>query len=128
MDRKKTVEVVLLGGALVVAVGGAVLPMQANAAAVCSLSTTGIGSTITGNTASFVKVDFAAKCSPNTVVNAVQSNQAFAAMGGSLKGNMTYGSSSEGGGGAKNCNSTTYSDAASGHVSDPSASATDGCA
>lgn len=126
MNSKKTIEALMLGGALVVSVGGMLTPMVAEAATICNLSTTGIGSVVTGDTSSFVKIDFAAKCSPNTVVKFSQSNQAFAAQGGSKKGNTVYGSSSEGGGGARFCGSPTHSDA-SAAVADPSAAATDGC-
>ena len=101
MNSKKTVEALMLGGALVVSLGGLMSPMVANAATICNLSTDGNGSVVTGDTSSFVKVDFKAKCSPNTVVKFSQSSQAFAAQGGSKKGNTVYGSSSEGGGGAR---------------------------
>lgn len=128
MNSKKKVEAVLLGGALIVTLGGALLSSGAYAAGeVCSLSTTGIGETVTGDVTSFVKVSFAAKCSPNTVVRFVQTSQAFAAQGGSKKGNFRYGSSSEGGGGAKQCATTTEADPTA-NVIVPNASATDGCA
>ncbi|MER2540188.1 MAG: hypothetical protein ABTQ26_13190 [Azonexus sp.] len=127
MNSKKKVEAVLLGGALIVTLGGALLPTDASAADICSLSTSGIGETITGSVESFVKVTFTAKCSPNTVVKFSQTTQAFAAQGGSKKGNFRYGSSSEGGGGAKQCATTTEADP-SASVKDPAASATDGCA
>ena len=100
MNSKKTVEALMLGGALVVSLGGLMSPMVANAATICNLSTDGNGSVGTGDTSSFVKVDFKAKCSPNT--------------------------SSEGGGGARNCGGPTNSDA-SAVVADPAAAATDGC-
>jgi hypothetical protein len=125
MDSKKKVEAVLLGGALIVTLGGAVLPMDASAATACSLSTTGSGTTITGDVASFVKVGFSPKCSPNTVVRYLQDAQAFAAQAGSKKGNFRYGATSEGGGGAKQCATTTEADP-SASVADPAA-ATVGC-
>lgn len=127
MDSKKSLEAVLLGGALIVTLGSAVVPLQANAATICNLDTDGTGSAVTGNESSFVKVDFTAKCSPNTVVKYSQSNSAFAAQGGSKKGNTLYGSSSEGGGGARACNTSSYTDAA-GAVADPASDALDGCA
>lgn len=125
MDSKKKIEAVLLGGALVVTLGGAVLPMDANAQTACSLSTTGAGTTISGDVASFIKVGFNPKCSPNTIVMFAQDAQAFAAQGGSKKGNFVYGATSEGGGGAKQCSTTPVTDAAAA-VTAPAA-ATAGC-
>lgn len=112
MKHKKAIEVVVMGSALVVSVGSTVLPMVANAADACSYSTTGTGATISGGATNFVKVDFAAKCSPNTMVKYADGGSAFALQGGSKKGNIVYGATSEGGGGVVWCGSpSTYSDA-----------------
>lgn len=125
MDSKKKIEAVMLGGALIVTLGGAVLPIDASAATACSLSTTGAGTTVTGDVASFVKVGFSPKCSPNTVVMFAQDAQAFAAQGGSKKGNFVYGATSEGGGGAKQCATTTVADPSAAVITPTTASA--GC-
>lgn len=115
MKHKKAIEVVVMGSALAVTVGSAVLPMAAHAAVVtaCSYSSTGQGATITGGPSEFVKVEFRAKCSPNTLVEANDVGNAFMIKGGSKKGNVVYGATSEGGGGVQWCNSpSTYADAA----------------
>lgn len=129
MTQKKSIEAVALGSALIVTIGSTVLPMDADAATgtACSLSTTGIGSTISGDASSFLKVSFTARCSPNTVVTYNDSGTASAVKGGSKKGNIFYGSTSEGGGGAVWCNSpSTYTDASSPANTAP-ANGTDGC-
>ena len=126
MNSKKSVEAILLGGALVVTIGGTMMPLDASAQVICSLSTNGIGSTVTGNTASFVKSSFSAKCSPNTVVSFTQSETAAAAKGGSQKGSYVFGATSEGGGGAVACGGTTVSAPHTAAGTAP-ANATDGC-
>jgi hypothetical protein len=104
MEAKKVIEGVVLGSALVVSLGGLmVVPMDAHAVVACNLSTTGAGSTVAGNNASFIKVGFNPKCSPNTFVDYVQDSQAVAVKGASQKGSIVFGATSEGGGGAKSC-------------------------
>lgn len=129
MKHRKTIEAIALGGALVVTVGSAFLPMDAVAATgtACNNSTTGSGSAISGDSASFAKTNFTPKCSPNTVVKYNDAGNAFAVQGASLKGNVVYGSSSEGGGGAVWCGSSTLTSISPSSVSSPSGSATDGC-
>lgn len=120
MKHKKAIEVVVMGSALAVSVGSAVLPMTAHAVAACNFSTDGQGATISGGASSFVKVEFRAKCSPNTLVRTNDIGNAFILKGGSRKGNVVYGATSEGGGGVVWCNSpTTYSDASAQVTADP---------
>ena len=128
MKHKKTFEAIALGGVLVVSLGGAVLSIDAQAATgtTCSLSTNGSGTSITANSASFVKVQFTPKCSPNTVVTYNDAGDSFSAKGGSKKGSIYYGATSEGGGGATQCGSSTYTDA-SVPASTAPANGTSGC-
>lgn len=103
MDSKKTFEAIMLGSALVVSLGGLlVVPMAANAAVACADSTTGAGSTVAGDVASFIKIGFNPRCSPNTFVDYVQSTQAVAVRGASKKGTIIFGATSEGAG-AQSC-------------------------
>lgn len=129
MKHNKTIEAIALGSALVVSIGSAMLPMDAVAGTgtACNNSTDGKGSTISGQSDSFAKTSFLPRCSPNTVVKFNDNGSAFAAAGGSLKGNIIYGSTSEGGGGAVWCGSSTISPyVKAADVKDVS-DATDGC-
>lgn len=127
MKHKNTIEAVALGSALVVTIGSTALPFDAVAAngTACSLSTTGIGSTISGGSDSFLKVAFTARCSPNTVVNYNDNGTAVGVRGASSKGNILYGATSEGGGGAVWCSSPSTNTAYYSSVGNPSP--TDGC-
>ena len=128
MTQKKTIEAVALGSALVVTIGSTVLPVDALAASgtACSQSVTGVGSTISGGSDSFLKVAFTARCSPNTVVNYNDINTAALVRGASAKGNILYGSTSEGGGGAQWCSSPSTNTAYYTTVGTP-ATASDPC-
>ena len=129
MKHAKTIEAIALGSALVVSVSSTFLPLDAAAATACDNSKDGKGSTITGTATSFVKTNFIHRCSPNTNVKYLDAGTAFAAQGGSLKGNTIYGSTTEGGGGAVWCGSSTLSSPLQAtDVKDPTGSATDGCA
>jgi hypothetical protein len=129
MKCKKTFEVIALGGALVVSLGGDVLPANVHAATgtACSLTTNGAGVSIAADVqSSFVKVAFTPKCSPNTVVTFNDAGTSFSAKGGSKKGNIFYGATSEGGGGATQCGSTTVADPSVSAATAP-ANGTNGC-
>ncbi|TXI76017.1 MAG: hypothetical protein E6Q43_02625 [Dokdonella sp.] len=128
MKHAKTIEAIALGSALVVSISSTFLPLDVAAATACDNSTDGKGSTISGASDRFVKTNFIPRCSPNTVVKYLDAATAFAAQGGSLKGNTVYGSTTEGGGGAVWCGSSTLSTPLkASDVKDPTGSATDGC-
>ena len=119
MECKKTFEAVMLGSALVVSLGGLlVVPMTANAVVACNDSTTGAGSTVAGAVASFIKIGFSPRCSPNTYVDYVQDSQAVAVRGANKKGTIVFGATSEGAG-AQSC--------ASGSAASPPTNATASC-
>jgi len=131
MKHAKTIEAIALGSALVVSISSTFLPLDAVAGTTeaCNNSTNGKGSSIVGASDSFVKTAFIPRCSPNTVVKTNDAGTAFAAQGGSLKGNTIYGSTTEGGGGAVWCGSSTLSAPLKDtDVKAPTGSATDGCA
>lgn len=90
MDRKKTAEIVMLGGALVLSLAS----MGAQAAAGCTAGTVG---TITGAASNFVKSTFSPKCSASTYVNYTDGGSDFGVQGSSAKGKVYYGASTAGG-------------------------------
>ena len=118
MKQKKTFEVAMLGGALVMSVAA----FDAMAATACS---NGTGQSIAGGTtANFAKVGFTAKCSANVTANYVETANEIAVQGASAKGKITWGAGSSGG------QVTACATAAAGAaptVADPSGAAGPGC-
>lgn len=128
MKHAKTIEAIALGSALVVSISSAFVPSAVfgATATVCNNSTTGIGDSYAVDATSFAKTAFNPRCSPNTIVRVNDGGASFAAKGGSLKGNTIYGSTSEGGGGAVWCGSSTLPSITGASVVVP-ANSTDGC-
>jgi hypothetical protein len=117
MDRKKTTEMVMLGGALVLSLAS----FSAQAATGCSA---GAGTSVAGNATNFVKAGFTPKCSASTSVNYLDAGADFAVQGASAKGKTVYGASTAGGQ-VSGC-TTVQSGAPT--VGTPGAGATNGCA
>ncbi len=117
MQHAKKIEVVLSGVALAVTLSA---PAVSYAASAC---TTGVGSSVVGNTASFVKDTFTPKCSAGVNVNYTQSSSAISVNAAHPSGMHTFGGTSEGGG-VIQCESSS--------VTNPTpltpAAATNGCA
>lgn len=90
MDRKKTAEIAMLGGALVLSLAS----LGAQAATGCAA---GVGSSVTGNNTNFVKSTFTPKCSASTTVNYTDGGSDFGVQGASAKGKTVYGASTAGG-------------------------------
>ncbi len=90
MDARKTLEVVVLGGTLVLSMNNAFGQVDA-----CSN-----GSAISGGvtSAGFVRAAFNPKCSANVYVSVMDSTASFSVKSASAKGKTFFGGSTESGG------------------------------
>ena len=87
MDAKKAIEVVVLGGTLVV---------SANSWGANNACANGSAATIA--TGGFVKVTFVPKCSTNVYADTLDGTQSFTVKSFSAKGKNYFGGTTEGGG------------------------------
>lgn len=97
MDTKKAIEVVVLGGTLVVSANSWAANNACNNGAPVSI-----------NTAGFVKVGFTPKCSTNVYADTLDGTQSFTVKSFSAKGKNYFGGTTEGGG-VTACGSTVAS-------------------
>ena len=87
MDAKKTIEVVVLGGTLVVAANSWAANNACNNGSAVSIATGG-----------FIKVGFTPKCSGNVYADTLDGTQSFTVKSFSAKGKQFFGGTTEGGG------------------------------
>ena len=114
----KSTKIVVMGGVLAIGL----VTSQAQAATGC---TTGTASSVTGNSASFIKDTFTPKCSTGVTVTFTQSGSAISVKSGSTKGMHTFGGTSEGGG-VSQCESSSLAAPATTAATAP-ATETNGC-
>ncbi len=89
MDARKTLEVVVLGGTLVLSMNSAFGAVDA-----CS-NGTAISGGITSD--GFIRASFTPKCSANVYVSVLDSTASFSVKSASAKGKSYFGGSTEGG-------------------------------